>query len=87
MQATSLALGVALTIGLAGTAGAACLDCGTVAGSISVEMATVRTDGPKHDRDVVVMLDPVGSQAPVSDEIRATMDQTGLVFVPHVPPV
>jgi len=84
MQATSLALGVALTICLAGTAGAACLDCGTVAGSISVEMATVRTDGPKHDRDVVVMLDPVGSQAPVSDEIRATMDQTGLVFVPHV---
>jgi plastocyanin len=79
-----VALIVTLMVGLAGSAGAACPGCGTVAGTISVEMATVRTDGPKHDRDVVIMLDPVGSQAPVSDEARATMDQTGLVFVPHV---
>lgn len=84
MQATSLALIVALTGGLAGTAGAACPDCGTVAGSISVEMATIRTDGPKHDRDVVVMLDPVGTEGPAASETHATMDQTGLVFVPHV---
>ena len=84
MQVTSLALVAALTVGLAGTAGAVCPGCGTVAGSVSVEQAFIRTDGTKHDRDVVIMLDPVASQAPVSDGVRATMDQTGLVFVPHV---
>jgi len=72
MQATSLALIVALTGGLAGTAGATSPDCGTVTGSISVEMATVRTDGPKHDRDVVVMLEPVGSEAPAATETSNT---------------
>ena len=63
---------------------AACPGCGSVSGSVTVEQAFIRTDGTKHDRDVVIMLDPVGSEAPVSDGVRATMDQTGLVFVPHV---
>lgn len=62
----------------------ACPDCGSVSGSVTVEQAFIRTDGPKHDLDVVIMLDPVGSPAPVSGGTRATMDQTGLVFVPHV---
>lgn len=62
----------------------ACASCGSVSGSVSVEQAYIRTDGPKHDRDVVVMLDPVGSEVPVDDEAHATMDQTGLVFIPHV---
>ena len=62
----------------------ACENCGSVSGSVTVEQAFIRTDGTKHDRDVVIMLDPVASQAPVSDGVRASMDQTGLVFVPHV---
>jgi plastocyanin len=63
---------------------AACPGCGSVSGSVTVEQAFIRTDGTKHDGDVVIMLDPVASQAPVSDGVRASMDQTGLVFVPHV---
>lgn len=84
MQVGSLALLVALTAGIAGPAAASCRDCGTVTGSIAVEMATIRTDGAKHDRDVVVMLEPVGPAAPPASGARASMDQTGLVFTPHV---
>ena len=61
-----------------------CPNCGSVSGSIAVEQAYIRADGPKHDRDVVVMLGPVGSEAPIDHEVRASMDQTGLIFVPHV---
>jgi plastocyanin len=81
--ALALATGGLLGGGV-GTAGSGCADCGSVTGSISVEMATVRTDGPKHDLDVVVMLEPVGGSAPAAAGAHATMDQTGLVFVPHV---
>ncbi len=63
---------------------AACPDCGSVSGSVTVEQAFIRTGGPKHDRDVVVMLEPVASEAPAAEDSRAAMDQTGLVFVPHV---
>jgi len=84
MQTRSMALLVALTAGLAATAAASCPDCGTVTGSIAVEMATLRSDGAKHDLDVVVMLDPVDSAAPAARDARASMDQSGLVFVPHV---
>jgi plastocyanin len=63
---------------------AECPSCGSVSGSVTVEQAYIRTDGPKHDRDVVVMLEPVDSEAPAAVETHATMDQTGLVFVPHV---
>ena len=63
---------------------AACPSCGAVSGSVTVEQAYIRTDGPKHDRDVVVMLEPVGSEAPVASDSHAAMDQTGLVFAPHV---
>ena len=51
---------------------------------MSVERASVRTDGPKHDLDVVVMLDPVAGEAPVPSAGTAAMDQKGLVFLPHV---
>lgn len=63
---------------------AVCQNCGSVSGSVAVEQAFIRTDGTKHDRDVVIMLEPVGSEAPSSSGFRATMDQKGLVFVPHV---
>lgn len=80
----AVALALAVSAGLAGPAGAACPGCGTVTGTITVEMAVIRADGPKHERDVVVMLDPVAPGAPSPEVVRATMDQTGLVFVPHV---
>ena len=57
---------------------------GSVSGSVAIEQAYVRTDGPKHDRDVVISLEPVGSQASSVGEFRANMDQVGLVFAPHV---
>ena len=57
---------------------------GTVEGTVSVERASVRTDGPKHDRDVVITLEPVAGAAPAPEAGTATMDQQGLVFVPHV---
>ncbi len=63
---------------------AACPSCGRISGSVTVEQAYIRTDGPKHDRDVVVMLEPVGSEDSVASDSRATMDQTGLIFAPHV---
>ena len=63
---------------------AECPSCGSVSGSVTVEQAYIRTDGPKHDRDVVVMLEPVGSEAPAAGDSHATMDQTGLIFTPHV---
>jgi plastocyanin len=84
MRDMTLALVAALAAGLAAPAAASCPGCGTVTGSISVEMATVRSDGPKHDLDVVVMLEPVGATSPPTGGAHAEMDQTGLVFVPHV---
>jgi len=65
-------------------ADAGCDGCGSVSGTVTVEQAFVRTDGPKHDRDVVVMLDPVGAEDPPPCDATAAMDQTGLIFVPHV---
>jgi len=79
-----VALAAALAAFVPSPVEAACPSCGTVSGSVAVEQAYIRSDGPKHDLDVVVMLDPVGSEAPAAPESRATMDQTGLVFAPHV---
>jgi plastocyanin len=55
-----------------------------VTGTVKVELATFRTEGPKHDRDVVVMLDPVKGAEAAPAAGRAKMDQRGLVFIPHV---
>ena len=57
---------------------------GTVSGTVTIDRAYIRTDGPKHDRDVVIALDPVDQSPPVSSGYRATMDQSRLLFVPHV---
>ena len=55
-----------------------------MSGTVRVEQATIRSDGPKHDRDVVVMLHPAaGARLPPANG-RAAMDQRGLVFIPHV---
>jgi len=69
----------------AGAQGAAdCTDCGSVAGSVTVWQAAVRSQGAKHDLDVVVYLEPAGAAELPPAEGKATMDQEGLVFLPHV---
>jgi len=65
-------------------ASAACADCGTVSGSISVFRTAIRSEGPKHERDVVVFLDRVDGPRPEACGAEAAMDQRGLVFLPHV---
>lgn len=88
--ATALLLAVVLaSAGAPAAAGAAaagdCPGCGGVAGSVTVQQATFRTEGPKHDRDVVLYLDRVeGAEPPPPARARASMDQKGLVFIPHV---
>lgn len=57
---------------------------GIVRGSVIVEQATVRAEGPKNDLDVVVVLDRVGGADPPPATTKASMDQRGLVFIPHV---
>lgn len=56
----------------------------TVTGSVSVSRASLRTEGPKHDLDVVLALSPVDGGAAPPSAAAATMDQQGLVFLPHV---
>ena len=51
---------------------------------MTVEQASVRADGAKHDLDVVVSLDPVTGGPPPAPNARAEMDQRGLIFIPHV---
>jgi plastocyanin len=79
----AIALGLALAALAAGAArpgaGAA-----SVTGTVRVEQAPLRVEGPKHDRDVVLMLDRVGGGAHPPAAARASMDQRGLVFIPHV---
>jgi len=60
---------------------------GSVSGSISVYRTRLITDGPKSDKDVVVYLQPAsgGTFGPVKAQV--TMDQKGLVFIPHVLPI
>ena len=57
---------------------------GAVSGTVTIDRAYIRTDGPKHDRDVVITLAPVGEGPALSSGFRATMDQSRLVFEPHV---
>lgn len=73
---------VALATAFLWSAGVAA-ETGSVSGSISVWRAALDTEGAKHDRDVVVYLDGPAASAPPS-EARVSMDQKGLVFLPHV---
>ena len=56
----------------------------TLVGKVSVERAKIRTDGPKHDRDLVIFLRPLGAAPKAAAPEVAVMDQKGLVFLPHV---
>jgi len=75
-------LGTAAVLVAAVLAGAP-VAAGTVSGTVTVDRAPLRTDGPKHDRDVVLYLERAdgAAQAPAAE--HAAMDQRGLVFIPH----
>ena len=83
--AAVLLLAAAPAVAATRDAGAACgAECGSIAGSVAVWQATVRAAGPKHDLDVVLYLEPVAAAELPPAEATATMDQKGLVFLPHV---
>jgi len=79
-----VAISITALLAAAGLSLADCPGCGKVTGSVKVEQATVRTDGPKHDLDVVISLQPVPAVEQPPFDGKATMDQKGLVFAPHV---
>jgi len=78
-----LAVAAGLALSAIGSAHAAA-GTGRVTGSVNVQRATLRADGPKHDLDVVLYLEPVGGGSLPPSSGRAVMDQRGLVFLPHV---
>lgn len=80
MRRTTLVL---VAAALLVTTGVGAAETGSVSGTVSVERASVRGDGPKHDRDVVIELRPRSGVPPAATG-HATMDQLGLVFMPHV---
>ena len=76
----------AFMIGLSGVV-AECEQCGAVSGAVELWKAKVRTEGPKNGKDVLVLLeDGNGREFPAADAL-VSMDQKGLVFIPHVLPV
>jgi len=80
----TVALAALALASLTARAAGPCSDCGSVEGTIAVQQAAIRGDGPKHDRDVVLYLEPAGGGGFPPVDARAEMDQKGLVFVPHV---
>ena len=60
---------------------------GAVCGTATVWKTRVKTDGPKSGRDVLIYLeDKNGNTFPPSAQ-KLSMDQKGLIFIPHVLPV
>ena len=63
-------------------------DYGTIKGSITVWKTRVKTHGPKSDKDVIVSLEDMnGKTYSPAEENIVSMDQKGLVFIPHVLPI
>ena len=80
-----LAVLVLLAAALALAAPAAARGAGTVGGTISLEKARIKYDGPKPGSYVVVSLSGPGTaNAPAAPDELLHMDQKGLVFIPHV---
>lgn len=73
---------------LTGAPVAMAADTGTVSGTISVWKTKVNTEGPKSDKDVIVFLEDTNRKTwPPYSGKTVSMDQKGLVFIPHVLPV
>jgi plastocyanin len=60
---------------------------GSLSGTIQVEKTKVKTAGPKSDKEVLVYLEKVNGTKPPPVDTLMTMDQKGLIFIPHVLPV
>jgi len=56
---------------------------GAITGTIKIWKTKVKTDGPKNGKTIVVYLEAATDTPPVKDKL-ITMDQKGLVFIPHV---
>ncbi|MFC1896309.1 hypothetical protein ACFL0Q_06570 [Thermodesulfobacteriota bacterium] len=76
----------AFLIGLSGV-GAECGQGGAVSGAVELWKAKVRTDGAKNGRDVLVFLEDRNSREFLEADALVSMDQKGLVFIPHALPV
>ena len=70
--------------GLIATGAAQAAGTGSVAGSIELHKAKVKTHGAKSFKDVVVYLEPLAPADYPPPVEHAVMDQRGLVFIPHV---
>lgn len=65
-----------------------CADTGTVSGTITVWKTKVNTQSSKSDKEVIVFLEDLnGKTWPLSGGKTVSMDQKGLVFIPHVLPI
>lgn len=64
-----------------------CHDCGAVSGTVKVWKTTVKTTGPKSDKDVVVFLENTSAKPVPMVNKPVMMDQKSLIFLPHVLPV
>ena len=77
-----------VTASMLTTTAAWAADTGTVTGTITVAQTRVRVDGPKSDKDVIVFLEDLnGKTWPSPAGKVVSMDQKGLVFIPHVLPI
>ena len=75
---------VAVACSLAVTGLGQAAGTGTVAGTVEVLKARVKTHGAKSYKDVVVYLEPLKAATYPPPAEHAVMDQRGLVFIPHV---
>jgi len=75
---------IATAFGLIGAGAAPAAGTGSVAGSIELHKAKVKTHGAKSFKDVVVYLEPLAPADYPPPVEHAVMDQRGLVFIPHV---
>jgi len=65
------------------TAFQVCAAGGTISGTVHVWKAKAKTEGPKNDKTVVVFLEGAVQSPPLTDK-TISMDQRGLVFLPHI---
>ena len=60
---------------------------GSLSGTINIFRTKVKTKGPKSDKNIIVYLERLDGEKPSPVSKLVSMDQQGLVFIPHVLPV
>lgn len=84
MQKIKTIIGIVLMLLLISPAVYADEDTGSISGTIDIFRTRLSTDGPKPDGDVVVFVEMVGGSELSPPEEPVPLDQSGLVFIPHV---